>query len=151
MRGIVRRGCVAVVLVLLGGVLGAGAGETFIGIMGQRTARVGNVEYYSVSISGIPGNGEMSLRLGSPPGGFPHGKPQRVVEGVSSWTGLFPVSFENVTPYPIELPIHATFTYVQDNVQREIDSASFRVTVLPQRWGVVIREREPDTRRDTPE
>ena len=142
MQGIIRRGCLAVVLVLLGAAFGAAAGETFIGITGQRTARVGKVEYYSVSIVGIPGNGEMSLRLGSSPGGYAQGRPQRVVEGVSSWTGLFPVSFENIMPYPIELPIHATFTYVKDNVQQEIDSASFRVTVLPLRWGVVIRERE---------
>ncbi len=101
-------------------------------VSGQRVAAVGDTVQYAVMITGISGGGMASLRFGSPPGGLIQGIPQLVPFGVGSWMGLFPMQFGNITPYPIESTIHATFTDSVDGW--EVDSASFRVTVLPVGW-----------------
>lgn len=149
MRGVVWKIGAALLLVWGGVSFEAASAETFIGITGRRTVKVGDPVYYSVAIIGVPGKGEVSLRLGSPPGGFPQGEPQSVPEGVDNWTGLFPIQFGNITPYPIESTIHAAFTGAADSGTADsgaITSAPFPVTVLPLRWGVIVRKREADAR-----
>ncbi len=112
--------------------------ETVVTIAGQRVAAKDDIVYYTVMITGISGEGTASLRFGSPLGGVIRGDPQTIPADTENWTGLFPIQFGNVTTYPIEVMIHATFTEASDG--RKVDSGVFYVTVLPLGWPAPIQK-----------